>query len=82
VSVPLEYLANLNSHLNLEIEGKVKFIAVTYALVTLGSATQIGLFLFQTFVSSKGFHLNYFVLHAILQAIWLCFCREFKNCSS
>jgi hypothetical protein len=29
-SVPLEYLVNLNSHLNFEFEGKIKFIAITY----------------------------------------------------
>jgi hypothetical protein len=31
-SVPPEYLVNLNSDLNFELEGKIKFIAITYSL--------------------------------------------------
>jgi len=33
--VPLKYLENLNSHLNFEFEGKIKFITVTYLRLAL-----------------------------------------------
>ncbi len=32
--VPLEYLVNLNSHLNFEFEGNIKFITVTFYLLS------------------------------------------------
>jgi hypothetical protein len=40
-------------------------VTIVLALATLGGATQIESFLFETFASLKGFHLNYLVLHAI-----------------